>query len=825
MVDPLNAWWAQQLVLCDWDFTPDPLQVEPAAARLRLTQLGIDSRGELGRHLLYSLSTADEAQALLSMLELTALAGAAGWLSESRGRAWAEHVARRVTSRYADINAWLSALKHARNNRGWLNGDDDFDLACQALAALEQEEVGITWPLLNTWLEQQEAGHRSGSRSEQTGLWPDAPDQRCWRLSAVFQPIVEYPARPEDWPDATGWLHQAWEIQGRDELIRVLLWLASQGERQRWDIEARTLLGLTPEQQIEWLEETREEPYAPELLAFVRVGEPLEWAAWDWLRLVELAWAGACCGWLSQSEADHFAAHAADLITRRYHDWYAVLQAYQRGRRLFDGQAVPSVDSEERMLLQASHSPWQQVPDFLLDEAVSDASRRAMRAWRSDPRHWLLALAGVREPDLMQRQGVIPMAVAETRRADAGQYLQDTLGLHADEGVEALRRYWLPAQAHHLNQLAADAAHGALPLARTPLGEPSPDDLRQRNGLKGVSRHSATIHMAEKFAFYLQMAIDSDMFDGVAMQELVAALRDCLCRFYPDARRLLEAWAAWESRLPDVEQPPLGQEIQWHLEDPGSIFHWLDWRSGDWQEPGARPSLSHFTSMSLVGPLNSAVWSEPQPESERECVAIREWVDGHYGLHCARDLEDFLAFMFEAGDRQEYLINYAPYTLNRSRLESEIAILETGDCSEEDRHHLLRLRRVRDNEDGCNDVDMAAWDIAQLMDLAIAGRQLGWLGADEFARYLERTYTLAARHYAGWQDYALGMYAGFSFFMGETPEREAFLAGFRQALIAWLTGAPALAGAWASLDFPGAKPRHFAPLHIDTLPGDQRTLH
>jgi len=266
-------------------------------------------------------------------------------------------------------------------------------------------------------------------------------------------------------------------------------------------------------------------------------------------------------------------------------------------------------------------------------------------------------------------------------------------------------------------------------------------------------------------------------------------------------------------------------EIRWHQEDPGSLLHWLDWRAGEWQEPGPRPSLSMFTSMALVGPLNSPAWSLPHPESERERVSIREWVDGHYGLQGAEELGEFLEFLLESGDRQEYLINYAPYTLNAARLGSEIATLETGECSDEERTHLLRLQRVRDNEDGCNDTDMAAWDVAQVVDLAIAARQLGWLEEGAFVAVLERAHGLAAAHYSGWEAYARGLYAGFSFFMGETPERESFLAGFRQALIAWLTAAPPLVGPWASLEFPGARPRHWAPMHVDTLPGDSRTLH
>ncbi|MFD2438032.1 DUF1266 domain-containing protein [Modicisalibacter luteus] len=181
--------------------------------------------------------------------------------------------------------------------------------------------------------------------------------------------------------------------------------------------------------------------------------------------------------------------------------------------------------------------------------------------------------------------------------------------------------------------------------------------------------------------------------------------------------------------------------------------------------------------------------------------------------------------MLEVGDRQEYQINYAPYTLNRARLEEEIAILESGECGEEERNHLLRLRRVRDNEAGCNDIDMTAWDLAQAVDLAIAGRSLDWVSTTLLDDVLDTALAEAQRHYGNWRDYALGLYAGFAFFMGETEERESFLARFREGLTAWLSGAPPLAGSWASLDFPGARPRHWAPLHIDTLPGDARTMH
>ena len=821
MVDPLNAWWAQQLVLCDWAFLPDPLTVEADTAIERLTALGVTDRGELGWCLLEAVgggaAHANPAR-LLSGLEVVALSGAAGWLSESRARGWARRLAQEITSHHAGLDDWLAALRRACSAEGWVRGDDGFGEACEALSTLESDGVGVTWEMLQEWL---------ASHDAPDTLWPADPEAQVWRLRAAFFPVVELPAGRHDGHGLARWLDETWQVTDRETLVPTLLWLAAQGDRQSWDIDARRLLDADAEARRQWPSALAggERDYGRVLLGLLEQGEPLEWAAWDWLRLIDLAWSGASLGWLTAEEARDFAVHGADLALRRYSDWPAMVRAFQRGRSLFEGRnLLPALEADWSLLLHSPVSPWRQALQGLIPEPLIDASRAAMRAWRSDPRHWVLALAAVREPEFGSRQG--PLAELSTaRREEARSYLAETLDLHADEGVDALSRYWLPAQAHHLNQLAADAAHGALPPAATPFGQPTVDELASRDALRQGSHHAATIHMAEKFAFHLQMAMDSGDFDTARLNELVRALQGSLCRFYADTRRLLQAWLHWETLLPEPEQPPMVAEIRWHLEDPGSLFHWLDWRGGAWREPGPRPTLEHFTAMALVGPLNSPAWSLPQAESQRECDAIRDWVDGHYALHGKAELDEFLDYLIEVGDRQEYQVNYAPYTLNTRRLVSEIATLESGECSEEERAHLLRLTRVRDNTDGCNELDMAAWDIAQAVDLAIAGRQLGWLEEAAFLALLERAHGLASEHYASWEAYARGLHAGFSFFMGETPERESFLAGFRQALVAWLCGAPPLAGAWASLDFPGARPRHWAPLHIDTLPGHRRTLH
>ncbi|MCA1772268.1 MAG: hypothetical protein LC677_06515, partial [Halomonas sp.] len=70
MGDALHAWWAQQLVLCDWHFTPHPLSVDAGAAEQRLLGQGIAHRGELAEQWWVALhAPAGEADRLLAALE------------------------------------------------------------------------------------------------------------------------------------------------------------------------------------------------------------------------------------------------------------------------------------------------------------------------------------------------------------------------------------------------------------------------------------------------------------------------------------------------------------------------------------------------------------------------------------------------------------------------------------------------------------------------------------------------------------------------------------------------------------------------------------
>ncbi|WP_245391888.1 DUF1266 domain-containing protein [Salinicola aestuarinus] len=802
MHDILLQWWAQQLKLCGWPSVADPrdgLSVEAVSSRL--AELRIGDADEFAWRLWESVSDRREpALSNLLALELLALGVAAGWIDGSIADRWFVRVAHNIVSDTPTLSAWCRQLNRL--------GDAELDRLIGEMLRDERQGKGPRWERVSQRLD----AHAPVIRLP----WADD----LWRARAVVAPVLAWPLTRHDGERQA--FRQRLKVEdavtSRAKLLETIEWLTVQGDRYGWEMDGWRLQREGAKNAEAWLASLGEQcDYGATLLAFVDRGEPLEWAAWDWLRMLDQAWLGYGAGWLSQEEAESIAARAVDLLQSRYADWQDVARAYQRGRSLSEGRdLLGGFEREWQLLLQSEDSPWSLGLHETLDEERRERSRLDLQAYHAAPDAWVLAIASVREPELAARQH-LQQPVDAARRRDAEHYLSHVLGLAADEGIAGLSRFWMPAQSHHLNQLAADARHGAASLKG-----------RARSRLSACADHAATIVMAEKYAFYLVMASDSGRYALVDIQSLAASLAHVLGSFYADVPTMLAAWAAWSPLLNEeesAEASALHDDLAWHRHDPGSRFHWLG-ASGvsGWREPGPRPQLARFTALSLAGPLNEAAWRMPQYAGEEERRSLRDWVEQQYAFQNAKDLLEFLDFLLEAGDRQEYEINYAPYTLNPGRLDSEIAMLETGDCGDEEKVHLARLRRVRDNACQCNDEDMTAWDIAQLVDLGTTGRELGWVDDAQLHGYLDAALRLARARYASWQAYAEGLYSGFGFFMDDTPERDAFLNSFREALNAWLVADPLLAGPWASLDFSSTGGR-WTPMHVDVLIGEPRRVH
>src|SRR5699024_1514541 len=112
-------------------------------------------------------------------------------------------------------------------------------------------------------------------------------------------------------------------------------------------------------------------------------------------------WAGLCAGWLDEKESRLLATHAGDLVLRRYSDWSALARSWQRGRSLFEGlDRLPLLAQDWKLLMTSPISPWRMPLHDVLDAESLETSRQDIRQWRGDARHWVLALAAVREPEL-----------------------------------------------------------------------------------------------------------------------------------------------------------------------------------------------------------------------------------------------------------------------------------------------------------------------------------------------------------------------------------------------------------------------------------------
>lgn len=116
---------------------------------------------------------------------------------------------------------------------------------------------------------------------------------------------------------------------------------------------------------------------------------------------------------------------------------------------------------------------------------------------------------------------------------------------------------------------------------------------------------------------------------------------------------------------------------------------------------------------------------------------------------------------------------------------------------------------MKHNSLGINDVDLTAWDMVQLVDLAVAGYQLDWLDDAQLKGWLAKVRQLIIEEYYGWEDFARALLAGYNFFMNESEQRAELLETFSQRLLSLLIAVPPQVGLWYTLAWPGERAREW----------------
>lgn len=728
------------------------------------------------------------------------------WISAEEAEAWRARWVARLQASYSTAADFLQALESMDASEAWITlWSQGRSVADFPHWSAEIEPVSDA-PLK---VRKGPLGYALAARASSFPLFQQALDDPQ-RLRQAF------------WPDVESTLQEYWQVDSAESCRQLLYWLAGQGQRYAWQLDHQWLQEASDEEHHTWQEELPDgmEGYAEQMLNALVLPQ-LDVAAWDWVRMADLALAGYMAGYLSASEWRSFALVALWLLKRRYASWEAIHQSYLLGYRFWRTQSQlnlsPEIEESWQLLLEVDFSPqrqlnWQALnvdhPDF------RDAVQLFSAGLEAGPLLVSL-LASVRD-DACVLTG-LHSALPDEREQEAKEFLLAHVEVDLEEGLRnALTRFWQPGRVHHYDQLALNCRTGVAPSLPPNLGavaEVWQAWHQQQPLLAGLVKHPAGIVMAEKYAFYLVKAQESGLFAASEIAHLTLAVQDYLSWHYPDAESLLASWQAWDEVLClQGDERPLAAELAWHRQDPGSLFHFVAWKRPPARlvEPGRPVSETELALLNLVGPLTGIHWSWPERLPSEPADELRQLLQETHLFHSPEDLKDYLQHLYSAGDRQEYLVAFSIFTLHPARLDQELELQEQDEARDEEQEtYYQRLLRVKHNTLGVNDVDLCAWDLVQLIDLAVAGYQLGWLDQQELALWLEKTQQLLTQSYTGWSDFAGALLAGYNFFMNEGPQRGELLEVFSQRLLGLLIAVPPQAGLWSTLHWPGAPARRW----------------
>lgn len=810
--------WSQQLDI--WqalDGLPNPLQEEDA---------------------LYLPAAADQVNALELILVLHALQ----YWDDQQAQTWLALFVSQILADYQKLTDFITDVWRID---GWLLEESQWDLeaetypealkiatrACQTAGLPAWSKLAVEAPAY-PWPAQTSLGERY------------ALNVRACEYPIYMSDFQQPKQMAQDyWPSVSDDLVQDWQVKDAHAVKQLLYWLAGQGHRYLWQLEHQEIRLMDTEQRQAWCEEQGEadQGYAHLMLTFAEQPH-LDVAAWDWIRMADIALAAYMAAWFDQATYRTFALTSVYLLAQTYTDWSSMRAAYLRGRSLWAQQDLTAAHTlYARSWDQLNAWPWNPFalawpyPDHMqaeVDQALADFS-----AGLTHPEILPTLVASLRDDALLAHlplQGLAAahLPISKQRIQEGRSYLQEVLHFNVEDTqlpmteahLPLLTRFWVHTQVEHLDQLTQmPASFPRLPDNLRPSDEHLALWQQTQKALSQLKNQTSGVYLAEKYSFYLLKAWESQTFTAEALAALLQQTQDYLHTKYQDAQGLLTAWLAWEQVLGQDDEHPLVRELTWHQQDIGSLFHWLPWPK---RQQEVAPAWGHLNThelarLNLCAPLTGPQWQWPQVGQNVRNQDVHQWLSESYLLHDAQELNHFLGFLRDAGDRQDFIVNYAPFTLNATRLQMELEHFEQQtQLSMEDKVHQQRLRMVQHNALGINDLDLTAWDVAQMIDLAIAGYQIGWLTHMQLEHWLETGCQLAGQQYAGWVEYAEALLAGFYFFASDPDEHHQQLEHFSRRILTLLIGLPPLYGVWLTLPwvghqaFPSASILHTSPSRL-----------
>ncbi|MBX9688895.1 MAG: DUF1266 domain-containing protein, partial [Candidatus Obscuribacterales bacterium] len=175
-------------------------------------------------------------------------------------------------------------------------------------------------------------------------------------------------ATSENIADEKRALKEGWGVNSREDLLKMLNWVACGGHREHFDEIALLAKDKAAVQAAKNKLDPESAAELEEQVAFARENAPKlgikSLLGWDYCRYIALCRWGTLCGYLSQDEAWAKIMPVAQLLQNTFSSWADLGENYLIGRRFWNKGSENQMyfEADYKKLLSDPKSPWMTIP-------------------------------------------------------------------------------------------------------------------------------------------------------------------------------------------------------------------------------------------------------------------------------------------------------------------------------------------------------------------------------------------------------------------------------------------------------------------------------
>lgn len=175
-------------------------------------------------------------------------------------------------------------------------------------------------------------------------------------------------ATPENITEEKRALAEYWDVNSREDLLRVLSWIISSGHRAQFESMSRLSENEAALQDMRSKLSPSDARTMEAQIAIARENAPLlgfkSLLGWDYCRYIALCRWGTLCSYISQEEAWSKIMPAAQLLQNSFTSWSDLGKNYLIGRKFWKPEELrqKSFEQNYELLLSDPKSPWNTIP-------------------------------------------------------------------------------------------------------------------------------------------------------------------------------------------------------------------------------------------------------------------------------------------------------------------------------------------------------------------------------------------------------------------------------------------------------------------------------